>query len=68
MSAIIPAAIGADAEVPVCSFVHIPRRSVVTILGDVNPPDEYVVVIVEAQDSEYQGTSSFIVVALTDIV
>ena len=41
MSAIIPAAIGADADVPVCSFVHIPLRSVVTIFADVNPPKEF---------------------------
>lgn len=56
--AAIAAAMGADADVPVCLAVHIPRKSVVTIFGWVDDPEEYVVANVDEHCSEYHGISN----------
>lgn len=64
----MPAASGAEAEVPVCLSVHWWCRSVVTICGSVATPLLKVVVKVEAQASLYQGTRPCRVVLPTDSV
>ena len=64
----IAAAIGADADVPVCFSVQMPRRSVVIICRSLFVPEEYVEANVEAQYSEYQGISSFSEVDEIEIV
>jgi len=82
--ATIAAAIGAEAEVPVCLVsvdrnyqkkmqstyraVQILRRSVVTICFSAPVPDEYVDANVEAHASEYHGMDSVSDVELIEIV
>lgn len=55
-SAAMPAASGADADVPVCEIVHEWCRSVVTIWRSSLLPLLYVVASVELHFSEYHGT------------
>lgn len=55
--AAIPAANGADADVPVCETVHEWCKSVVTICRSSLLPLLYVVASVELHFSEYHGTS-----------
>lgn len=53
----MPAANGADADVPVCETVHEWCKSVVTTWRSSFPPLLYVVANVELHFSEYQGTN-----------
>ena len=57
----MPAAIGDEADVPVCEAVHLPWRSVViTFLSPcLLLPELYVVARVELHCSEYQGMLPF---------
>ena len=68
VSATIAAAIGAEADVPVCDEVHWWRKSVVITCFSVWFPEEYVEARVEEHGSEYQGIVSCSEVDDTDIV
>lgn len=64
----IPAARGADAEVPVWLLVHWWCKSVVTTCFSPVEPELYVVARVDEQASLYHGTSPFSVALLIDNV
>lgn len=55
-SAIMPAASGADADVPVCRTVHALFTSVDATIGSPAAPDEYVTARIAEHRSPYQGT------------
>lgn len=64
----IPAARGADADVPVWASVQLLRRSVVMIWRSSNEPLLKVDAIVDEHASEYQGMLPFCVALLIEIV
>lgn len=65
---IIPAARGAEAEVPVWASVQLLRKSVVIIWRSSNEPLLNVEAIVDEHASEYQGMLPFCVALLIEIV
>ena len=64
----MPAARGADADVPVCDSVHFPCRSVVTTFCIAYEPLLNVVANVDEQRSKYQGEVPCSVAELIDSV
>ena len=52
------AAMGALADVPVCSRVHVLCKSVVEIFGSCASPDEKLVASVDGHSSRYHGLCS----------
>ncbi len=68
VSAMIPAASGAEADVPVWPSVQLFLRSVVIIWRSSYDPLLNVEAIVDEHDSEYHGICPFCVALLTEIV
>lgn len=64
----MPAASGADADVPVCASVQLLRKSVVIIWRSSNEPLLNVDAIVDEHASEYQGMLPFCVALDIEIV